>query len=188
MHLLSGVRHSGPVGVVLLALTLLCPSLAVSADSRPVSLPFRDLNGKKVRVSDFRGKIVVLNFWATWCVPCREEMPLLVEAESKYGPRGVVFIAASLDDRETRPKIPEFLDKFGIRFPIWTGASTLDLDDLKLGQMLPATAFLDRDGRVKARVLGQLTRDELYERLEWFTGDRNGPTPSPRVDHLADKK
>ncbi|MBI4908758.1 MAG: TlpA family protein disulfide reductase [Acidobacteria bacterium] len=122
-------------------------------------------------MSDFRGKIVVLNFWATWCVPCREEMPLLVEAESEYGPRGVVFIAASLDDRETRSKIPEFVDKFRIRFRVWTGASTMDLEDLKLGQTLPATAFLDRDGRVRARVLGLLTKDELHERLKRLLGN-----------------
>ena len=79
------------------------------------------MNGKKVRVTDLRGKIVVLNFWATWCVPCRAEMPLLVEAEKEYAPRGVVFVAVSLDDRETRPKIPDFIGEFKIGFPVWVG-------------------------------------------------------------------
>jgi thiol-disulfide isomerase/thioredoxin len=172
---------------VLLVLAFLCPCPANPADSRPVNLPFKDLNGKKVRVSDLRGKIVVLNFWATWCVPCREEMPLLVEADKEYGPRGVAFVAASLDDRQTRPRIPEFLEQFKIRFPVWIGASTMDLEDLKLGEALPATAFLDRDGRILARVLGQLTNGELRERLEWLTGDRKGPPPDPRVEHLKAK-
>src|SRR6266567_8042872 len=77
---------------------------AIAKDSRPVDLPFKDMKGQKVHLRDYRGKVVVLNFWATWCVPCREEMPMFVEMEKEYGPRGVVFVAASLDDRESRPK------------------------------------------------------------------------------------
>jgi hypothetical protein len=60
----------------------------------------------------------------------------------------------------------------------------MDLEDLKLGVSLPATAFLDREGRIAARVLGQLRKDELNERLEWLTGDRKGPAPDPLVRHL----
>jgi thiol-disulfide isomerase/thioredoxin len=141
------------------------------------------MDGKKVRVSDLRGKPIVLNFWATWCVPCRAEMPMLVEAEKEYASRGVVFIAASLDDRQTKPKIPEFIEQFKISFPVWLGASTMDLEDLKLGEALPATAFLDREGRIVARVLGQVPKNELYERLDWLTGDRKGKAPNPLVRH-----
>ena len=159
----------------------------LAADSRPVNLPFKDINGNKAKVTDLRGKIVVLNFWATWCIPCRAEMPLLVQADKEYAPRGVTFVGASLDDRQTRPKIPEFVNEFKIGFPIWVGASTMDLDDLKLGQALPATAFLDREGRIVARVLGQITKEELYERLTWLTGDRKGPAPDPLVRHVTAK-
>ena len=98
---------------------------------------------------------------------------MLVEAEKEYAPRGVVFVAVSLDDRQTRPKIPDFIGEFKIGFPVWVGGSTMDLEDLKLGQALPATAFLDREGRIAARVLGQVPKNELYERLDWLTGDRN---------------
>jgi thiol-disulfide isomerase/thioredoxin len=143
------------------------------------------MSGKKVRLSDLRSKIVVLNFWATWCVPCRAEMPMLVEAEKEYAPRGVVFIAVSLDSRQTRAKIPEFIGQFKIGFPVWVGGSTMDLEDLKLGQALPATAFIDREGRIAARVLGQVPKSELYERLDWLTGDRKGPAPNPLVQHVS---
>src|SRR5215469_3268960 len=153
--------------------------IGVSADSRPVNLPFKDRDGNKVKVSDLRGKPVVLNFWATWCVPCRAEMPLFVEADKEYAPRGVTFIAASLDDKESRPKIPDFVGEFKIPFTIWVGASTLDLDDLKLGTALPATAFLDPEGRIVSRVLGQITKQDLYERLDWLTSNRQGPAPDP---------
>jgi thiol-disulfide isomerase/thioredoxin len=149
-----------------------------------VNLPFKDVNGRKVSLRDYRGKVVVLNFWATWCVPCNAEMPMLVEVEKEYASRGVAFIAASLDDRTTRPKIPGFIEKFKIGFPVWTGASTMDLDDLKLGKALPATAFLDQEGRIVARVLGQLPKDQLIERLDWLIGERKGPAPNPLVTNL----
>src|SRR6266436_2179093 len=170
--------------------TLLAAALLLLAGSSPASpadLNLTDLAGKKVHLRDYRGKVVVLNFWATWCVPCREEMPMFVEMEKEYGPRGVVFVAASLDDRESRPKIPDFIAKFNIGFPVLVGASTMDLDDLKLGQALPATAFLDQEGRIVARVLGQAQKDDLKERLDWLTGDRKGPPPDPVVQHLAGK-
>jgi len=163
----------------------LLTTVALSSDSR-VNLPFKDLNGNKVKVTDLRGKPVVLNFWATWCVPCRAEMPIFVEAAKEYESRGVAFVGASLDEKQTRPKIPDFVGEFKIGFPIWVGASTMDLDDLRLGQALPATAFLDRDGRIVARVLGQITKDELYERLDWLTGQRK-EAPELLVKHIATK-
>ena len=162
-------------------------SIAIAKDSRPVDLMLKDMKGQKVHLRDFRGKVVVLNLWATWCVPCREEMPLLVELEKEYAARGVVFIAASLDDRQSRSQIPEFLSKYNVGFTVWVGASTMDLDDLKLGQMVPATAFVDREGRIVARVMGQMSRDELKERLDWLTGDRSGPAPKALVQHLTGK-
>ena len=164
-----------------LALIPLFPLTGISDDSRSVSLPFKDMGGKKVKLSDLRGKPVLVNFWATWCVPCRAEMPLLVQAEREYGPRGISFVAVSLDDRETRSKIPGFVGEFKIDFPVWTGASTMDLDDLKLGQSLPATIFLNRDGRIVARILGQAKKDELYERLNWLAENPSG-REAPRAD------
>jgi thiol-disulfide isomerase/thioredoxin len=165
----------------------MAPAILVAKDPRPVDLLLKDMRGQRVRLRDYRGKVVVLNIWATWCVSCRAEMPMLVEAEKEYAGRGVVFIAASLDDRKTRPQIPEFLTKYHVAFPVWVGASTMDLDDLKLGQVVPATIFLDQEGRIVARVLGQATKDELKERLDWLTGDRSGPAPKALVQNLSDK-
>jgi thiol-disulfide isomerase/thioredoxin len=150
-------------------MNMLVASIILLLAAHPVNLTVKDISGQKVHLSDYRGKPVVLNFWATWCVPCREEMPMLVEAEKQYAPKGVVFIAVSLDDRQTRPKIPDFIDKMKIDFPVWTGASTMDLEDLKLGKTLPATAFIDREGRIVARVQGQIPKDTLYQKLDALT-------------------
>src|SRR5260370_13210650 len=87
------------------ALSSLSVTTAAKKDS-PADLALTDSGGKKVHLKDYRGKAVVVNFWATWCGPCREEMPMMVEAESAWKDKGVVFIGASLDEKETRKNIP----------------------------------------------------------------------------------
>jgi thiol-disulfide isomerase/thioredoxin len=153
--------------------------------AKPSDMSLTDLNGARVRLRDYRGSIVVLNFWATWCRPCNEEMPMLVAAEKEYRDRGVVFIAISLDEPATVGSIPRFLSKYGVRFPVWTGATGDDLARLRLGEAVPATAFVDRDGVITGRVSGQLRNDELTERLEWLLGDRSAPAPAAFVDHVS---
>ena len=166
------------------ALVALASALAICADAPKADLTLRDAKGQKVRLRDLRGKPVVLNFWATWCGPCKDEMPMLVEMEHQYAARGVLFIGASLDEAKTKGKIPEFLAEHKIGFPVWYGATADDLDQLKLGPAVPATAFLDAEGHIVARILGQARVEEVKERLDWLTGDRSGPAPQAVVKHL----
>jgi thiol-disulfide isomerase/thioredoxin len=169
----------------LVGLAAMACALALCADApKTVDLTLHDATGQKVRLRDLRGKPVVLNFWATWCGPCNAEMPMLVDMEKQYAPRGVVFIAASLDDAKTKAKIPEFVAAHNVGFPVWYGATADDLDQLKLGNMAPATAFLDAAGHIVARILGQARPDEVKERLDWLTGDQSSPAPQPLVKHL----
>ena len=169
---------------ILLSLAAAISIAAASGDERPVDLSLAAVDGKKTHLRDFRGKVVVLNIWATWCGPCREEMPMMVEAEKVWGPKGVVFVGASLDDSKTRKNIPAFLKEFGIAFPIWIGATSDDLARLHLGGAVPDTAFVDSEGVVFARVMGEIHRPELDERLQWITGDRASPAPEPVLVHL----
>jgi thiol-disulfide isomerase/thioredoxin len=150
----------------------------------PVDLTLTGMDGKKVHLHDYAGKPVVINMWATWCLPCRDEMPMMVEAEKAWGPKGVVFIGASLDDSKTKKNIPAFLKQFQITFPVWTGASSDDLDKLKLGEAVPDTVFLDSEHVVFARAKGEIHRTELDERLDWVTGDRTRPAPQALIVHL----
>jgi thiol-disulfide isomerase/thioredoxin len=157
-------------------------------DPPKADLSLKDLNGKRVHLRDYQGKIVVLNFWATWCGPCREEMPRLVEAEKEYAPRGVVFVGASLDDEKTQKNISGFVRDHGIDFPIWVGAGADDLDKLSMGPAVPATAFVDQDGRIVARVSGEVRMEEIKERLDWLVQGKTGPAPQAQVTHLEGKE
>jgi thiol-disulfide isomerase/thioredoxin len=165
-------------GVILLA-----SALGLSADAPTTDLALKDAAGRKVRLRDLRGKVVLLNFWATWCGPCNDEMPALVDIEKQYAGR-VAFIGASLDDGKSAARIPAFVSRYSIDFPIWYGATLDDLDRLKMGNAVPAAAFLDAEGHLAARILGQARPQEVKERLDWLTGDRSGPAPPALVKHL----
>jgi len=102
---------------------------------------------------------------------------MLAEIEKEYAGRSVVFIGASLDDAKTRGKIAGFLSLHKVGFPVWYGATADDLEALKMGGAVPATAFLDADGRIVARIPGQARPEEVRERLEWLIGERSGPMP-----------
>ena len=168
----------------LLGLVLLASGLAHSADAPKFDLTLKDAAGQKVRLRDLRGKVVVLNFWATWCGPCNAEMPMLVDMEKQYAGRGVAFIGASLDDAKSKGKIPAFLTEHKIGFPVWYGATADDMDQLKMGEVVPATAFLDAEGHIVARIMGQARPEEVTERLDWLTGGKSGPAPQAVVKHL----
>ncbi len=168
-----------------------CKGFASQAESAhltgpedPATLALQGLSGGRQSLENYRGRIVILNFWATWCVPCREEMPIFVRAREDYQPRGVEFIAASADDASTRDQIERFIEEYGINFPIWLGATAKDMKRLGLGMALPATALIDRDGRIVARLLGLVEERELIERIDWLLGDRAAPPPPALVNHL----
>ena len=133
--------------------------------SKPADLDLTDLSGKKVHLRDYRGKIVVVNFWATWCGPCKAEMPMIVAAEKRWRAKGVVFIAASLDDAQDQKGIPAFVAKNKITFPVWTGVGEADVARLDLGEAIPATIFVGRDGVIFSRVKGEMKEAELEKAL-----------------------
>ena len=185
----SGVGRSGRFkdvreSVRLLIAFLAGASLVFAAGPGPqAKLNLKSMDGQRVRLSDYRGKVVVLNFWATWCAPCTAEIPMLVEMEKDYQAKGVVFIAASVDEGKSKKSVPGFVSKYHVGFAVWLDATMDDLSRLRMGPAVPATAFLDQDGRIVSRVQGQMSEQELKERLAWLLGDRSGPKPAAIVRH-----
>ena len=156
---------------------------AVASERAALALP--DLSGTPQTLEQYRGRVVVLNFWATWCVPCRAEMPLLVEIQNRYAARGVVVIGASADEEGARVEITKFIEDFRITFPIWTGATTGHMQRMGLGEALPATAIIDRDGQITFRIIGVLERKDLTRRLHYLLSGKQGKAPEALLDTIA---
>jgi thiol-disulfide isomerase/thioredoxin len=130
---------------------------------------FTDLDGKLRRLAEWRGRVMVCNFWATWCAPCREEIPLLVAARRKYGPSGVEIVGIAIDNAA---KVRQFSASLNISYPVLLAeANGLDLMR-QLGNSgggLPYTVIADRQGAPVHRKLGALKAGELDGLLEPLT-------------------
>ena len=175
---MSSLRRTLPVAVLVVT-----AALASAGADRAPKLKLRDLNGRKQQLSEYVGRIVVLNFWATWCGPCQEEMPMMVAEEEKYRGRGVVFIGVSMDKRADINKIRAFVARVKAEYPIWIGTVD-DLERFRLGPGIPATAFIDAKGRIQGRVLGEIHKPDLEHRLAWLLGDHDGKPPAPLENNL----
>jgi thiol-disulfide isomerase/thioredoxin len=135
----------------------------------PGAAGFQDISGKFRTLGEWRGKVLVCNFWATWCAPCREEIPLLVAASRKYASSGVEIVGIAIDNG---PKVAQFAASFKIPYPILVA----DVNGLSLmGQLgnsaggLPYTVVAGRDGKVIHRKLGAFKPAELDALLDPLT-------------------
>jgi len=141
-------------------------SQAPSVVGSEPDLALKDLFGIEQRLSGYRGKIVVLNFWATWCVPCRQEMPDLAAIQNEYAALGVQVIGAAADSLGDRPKVMQFVKETKINFPIWLGVTTADMKRFGLGPALPGTAILSREGKILWLSPTVITHAALKKQIE----------------------
>jgi peroxiredoxin len=149
---------------------VLAPSLAEKEAANVVGhekeLTLKDLSGTEQRLSSFKGRIVVLNFWATYCIPCRKEMPDLAAIQNEYAALGVQVIGASADDPEDRAKVLQFVKETKINFPIWMDATSNDMMRFGLGTALPGTVVIDRNGRVAKVISGVFSKADLKKQID----------------------
>ena len=129
-------------------------------------LVLKDLSGVEQRLSSYRGRIIVLNFWATYCVPCRKEMPDLASIQNEYASLGVQVIGAAADAVEDKQKVMQFIRDTKLNFPIWLGASAGDMQRVGLGSTLPGTVVIGRDGKIVATAKGVIKPAELKKHIE----------------------
>ena len=122
------------------------------------------LDGKPLRLSDLRGKTVVLNFWATWCPPCKVELPWLVDLQKEYGPQGLQIVGIS-EDEGSKEKVAAFVKEMNLNYTV-----AVDDDSVyaKYGdvQDLPTTFYINRDGKIVEFAMGLLDRSEIEARIK----------------------
>jgi peroxiredoxin len=139
---------------------------ACGPNAQPANLGFtlKDMDGKDVKLSDFKGKVVLVNFWATWCPPCKAEVPDLVELKAKYGSQGFEILGISVDDpvEELKP----FAERFKVNYPLLVGADRDDVQEA-FGPIygVPVSMLVSRDGKICIRFMGQVTRERAEQAI-----------------------
>ncbi len=175
-------RNSVVIVVVILAVTGMLvagkflvrgsrPGLSASAGVKGQLAPdfaLQDLNGQTVRLSDLRGKAVLLNFWATWCPPCKVEIPWFIDLQKQYAAQGLEIIGVSMDDSGP-DKVASFARQMGINYPVLIGNDKVA--DLYGGvQALPTTFYIGRDGKFVSRVYGLVSHSEVESNVRAALG------------------
>ena len=150
---------------VILILLVVLPSSGFGQDGQiapPVAL--KDLRGRTIRLSDYKGKVVLLNFWATWCPPCRAEMPDLVKWQREYRGRGLQVIGVTYPPQTVR-EVRSFIKKLRVNYPVALGSKeTKALFDQ--GETLPVTVVIDRKGNFMELIEGILLPEEFEQKIK----------------------
>ena len=149
-------------------------SQTVTIEAAPAAIwaaSFRDPEGRPRALGEFQGRIVVLNFWATWCGPCRDEMPAFERLHQRWQSRGARFVGLSAESSDASSR---FGRELGITYPLWTGGEQVPALSRRLGNEaggLPHTVLIGRDGAVIEQRVGPYTESELERRLVAITAN-----------------
>jgi len=153
------------------------PVTSLVGDVRGVQAPdfeLVSLDGRKVKLSDFRGKAVVLNFWATWCAPCKVEMPWFVDLQSHYANDGLTILGVAMDDSDPE-KIAKFASEMGVNYPVLLGTNKVSeaYGDV---EYLPTTFYINRQGKIVGKVAGLIGKAEIEDDARKALDSERGKT------------
>ena len=147
----------------LILLLILPPAAFGQGAEQAPALALKNLKGHTVRLSDYRGKVVLLNFWATWCPPCRAEVPDLVKWQREHAKDGLQVVGVTYPPTDTAA-VRRFARRYKINYPVLLGTKeTKELFDA--GETLPFTVVIDGEGRVRERIEGILLPEEFEEKI-----------------------
>jgi thiol-disulfide isomerase/thioredoxin len=152
---------------------------------RAPDLKLKDMQGQAQKLSALRGHIVVVNFWATWCGPCQEELPRLAKMSQDWAGKDVRFVAVSIDERKDEAKTGPMLARLHVEpndhFAVWVGGNTDELSEFGLGEIVPGTVVIDPDGNIVARIMGEARNEDVQSAVNWLLGGKSGNPPPALV-------
>ncbi len=144
-------------------------SAAANVKGQPApDFVLKEVSGHTLRLSDLRGKAVLLNFWATWCPPCKVEIPWFIELQRQYGPQGLQIVGISMDDASP-DAILKFAADMGINYPVLLGDDKV-ADAYGGVQALPTTFYIGRDGKFVSRIYGLASHSEVESNIRAALG------------------
>jgi thiol-disulfide isomerase/thioredoxin len=129
-------------------------------------LALNDLSGVPQDLKTYNGRFAVVNFWATWCVPCKEEMPDLTAIQNDFAALGVQVIGVTADAEKDKAKVLKFVREVKVNFPIWLGLTNPQMESFGVGKALPATVIVNREGKIVWRKVGKIDAAELRKELD----------------------
>jgi thiol-disulfide isomerase/thioredoxin len=152
------------------------PSAFMGKSAAAPDFTLESLDGKNMRLSDLRGKAVLLNFWATWCGPCKIETPWLVEMQKQYGSQGLQVIGVAMDD-SGKDDIEKFAKDMGVNYPVLLGKEAVG-EAYGGVPALPESFFIGRNGKIVDRIIGLKGRGEIEDAIKKALDTEPGSAPS----------
>ena len=151
---------------IILTALLLLPSVSVVAQSSspPASLRLKDIHGRWLSLSNYKGKVVLINFWATWCPPCRQEIPDLIKMQRQYQSKGLQIIGITYPPQKLS-EVRGFARKLRMNYPIALGTKE-SKTRFTSSETLPMTIVIDRDGVVRGLIEGIMYSDEFEQKVK----------------------
>lgn len=164
--------------VITLTILLLFCSVAASAQSaRPAELSLKDIDGRTITLSHYRGGVVLVNFWATWCIPCRTEIPDLIKMQRQYRNRGLQIIGITYPP-EKPSEVRRFVRRLKMNYPVAIGTKATKAN-FTASETLPMTAVIDRAGTIRDVIEGIMYADEFDQKVKPLLADQDAKTVKP---------